>query len=107
VTSAALALADPITASARSISAATGVAGAQSISTLVSHVSASAWPLLSLSFGILLVLLGLAIVATARLWPSSSRKYQAVRLEQADGDRSAAGDWDALSDGRDPTEASR
>jgi len=103
ITSAAIAIADPIAASARSISAATGVSGGQSVAELVSQVSATPWPLLALLCGILLTLLGLSIVATARLWPPSSRKYQAVRLESADGERSAIGDWDALSDGRDPT----
>ena len=103
VTSAAIALSDPIEASSRAITAATGVSGAVSVGDLVSAVSATPWPLLALLFGVLLILLGVSIVVTARAWPASSRKYQAVRLEEADGEHSAAGDWDALSDGRDPT----
>lgn len=103
VTSAVMAIADPITASAKTITAATGVDGHDSIAQLVSAVSSTAWPALALVFGVLLTLLGVLIAVTARRWPASSRKYQAVRLEEADGERSAAGDWDALSDGRDPT----
>ncbi len=103
ITSAAIALADPVEASARAITSATGVSGAESVGDLVSAISSTPWPLLTLLFGVLLTLLGLMIVVTARAWPASSRKYQAVRLEEAEGEHSAAGDWDALSDGRDPT----
>jgi hypothetical protein len=103
IMSASIALADPIAASARAITAATGVSGDESVAALVSAVHLTAWPLLALLFGILLALLGVLIVVTARMWPVSSRKYQAVRLEEADGEHTSAGDWDALSDGRDPT----
>ena len=103
ITSAAIALGDPVAASARAISAATGVAGAESLADLVSATQSTAWPLLTLLFGVLLTVLGIAIALTARSWPASSRKYQAVRLEEADGEHTPAGDWDALSDGRDPT----
>lgn len=103
VTSAAVAIADPVTASARSITAATGVSGGRSIAELVSAITSSPWPLFALLFGILLTLLGLSIVGTARLWPASSRRYQAVRFDEAEAERSTIGDWDALSDGRDPT----
>lgn len=103
ITSAAMAIANPIAASASAITAATGVSGDESVAALVSEVGSAVWPLLALLFGVLLTLLGLFIAATTRLWPASSRKYQAVRLEEAEGEHSAAGDWDALSDGRDPT----
>jgi len=105
VTSAAIAMVDPISASALEITQATGVSGAQSIAGLVSDVVASAWPAVTLALGLMVTLLGLAIALTTRYWPVSSRKYQAVRLEQTDG--SPAADWDALSDGRDPTGADR
>jgi hypothetical protein len=141
-------LADPTTASATVISAATGVAGKKSIAALVSGVSDSAWPWVGIVSGVLALLAGIFLLATFRRWPAASRKYQAVRLIDpnadpngqpassaagADGDgagagdagagigdgeaaadlrdgasagetpRDPVGDWDALSDGTDPT----
>lgn len=101
VTSAALALGNPITASATAVTAVTGVSGADSVAALVLDVSATAWPAIALVVGLLLTSLGIAIVATARRWPVASRKYQAVQF-----DDDAVGAWDSLSDGRDPTQRS-
>lgn len=103
LTSALMAVLDPIGASSRAITDATGVAGSESITVLVSSVTASGWPWATVILGLALIVLGLAIVATARRWPASSSKYQAVQLENEQGERSSIGDWDALSDGRDPT----
>ena len=103
ITSAAIAIADPVVASERAIPDETGVAGRESIANLVSVVAASLWPYATLALGILLTVLGLAIVASSRRWPESSRKYSATTLENEAGERSAVGDWDALSDGRDPS----
>lgn len=102
VTSSAIALADPVAASASAISELTGVSGTASVAELVASVAVSAWPTVALLAGFLLVALGVAIVVTTRRWPESSRKYQAARLEKEDG--TPIGDWDALSDGRDPTD---
>lgn len=101
--SAALAITDPVRASLTAITAATGESGEESARQLVSEVTATPWPALALALGVVLALLGLLVVITSRRWPLSSRKYQAVRLEPAESERSAVGDWDALSDGRDPT----
>lgn len=103
VASAALALADPVGASARAITAATGVAGSESVLQLVSRTSSTPWPIVTLLVGILMALLGVSIIAAAKRWPASSRRYQAVSGQEVEGEHSAAGDWDALSDGRDPT----
>lgn len=105
ITSAVLALADPVAASASEITQATGISGDESIAGLVSAAVASPWPAVTVVLGILLALLGLATALTTRYWPVSSRKYQAVRLEETDG--SPVADWDALSDGRDPTGTDR
>lgn len=103
VTSSVIALSDPVGASERAVTEATGIGGRNSVGALVDTVGMTPWPVVALVAGVLLVLLGLAIALTARSWPASSRKYQAVRLEQTEGERSSVGDWDALSDGRDPT----
>lgn len=101
VASAAAALSDPVTRSASAITALTGISGAESVGASVSEVSITAWPYVGLGCGILLVLLGATIVLSGRRWPESSRRYQTVRLQKDDG--SPISDWDALSDGRDPT----
>lgn len=102
VLSAVLAIADPAGAASPVISDATGIAGAESTAGLVAVISVLAWPWVSAIGGLLLVLLGVAVVATARRWPGAGRKYNAVRLEPT-GERSAVDDWDALSSGGDPT----
>ncbi|MHB1234343.1 MAG: Trp biosynthesis-associated membrane protein [Microbacteriaceae bacterium] len=111
--SAGLAIADPIGASAPVITKATGVAGSGSMARLVQAAGQSAWPWLALILGAGSVTLGIMIVLTARRWPASSRRYQAVRFsgETAAGypspggrsSGSAVDDWDDLSQGKDPT----
>lgn len=100
----AFALANPVVAATSAITKATGVAGSQSVAKLVTETSITAWPVVAIVLGALLVLLGLAIAPTARSWPESGRKYSRSRLTAAEG---AANDpvqeWDALSEGDDPT----
>jgi hypothetical protein len=96
-----LAIADPVKASAATISDATGVAGGESIAGLVSSAVITAWPWVATVAGALLVVIGVVVVATAGRWPGSGRKYSAVRLAAEDG--GSVDDWDALSEGRDPT----
>jgi uncharacterized membrane protein (TIGR02234 family) len=95
---------DPIAASDSLISEATGVAGDESIRALVESVSLGAWPWLAVVAGVLSALVGVLLLATFRRWPAASRKYQAVRLEDPEAPRDSVGDWDALSDGADPTD---
>lgn len=103
------ALNDPIAAAAPSITEVTGRSGIESIRTLVSAPSVTAWPVVTIVLGALLVLLAVAVLATSRRWPAAGRKYQAVRLASADGETSdtsssSVESWDALSGGDDPTQ---
>lgn len=97
-------LANPADASASLISTATGVAGVQSLDSLVEGISFTAWPWVALVGGVLSLLVGVFILATFRRWPGPSRKYSAVRVEDPSAPRDSVGDWDALSDGSDPTD---
>lgn len=103
------AIIDPVSASSPAVTSATGVSGAESVSRLVESVSFTPWPWIAVALGAASVSLGVLVVVTGRRWPGSSRKYSAVRLEDAAGEQDAAaepdpiGDWDALSDGSDPT----
>ncbi|MBG6238073.1 putative membrane protein (TIGR02234 family) [Mycetocola sp. CAN_C7] len=103
--SAILVLTSPIGASEAAVTTATGIAGSSSIADIVSATSLTIWPILTLLFGILLALTGVAIAISGRGWPSSSRKYSAVRLEPVDGDAmpDSVDSWDDLTRGDDPT----
>jgi uncharacterized membrane protein (TIGR02234 family) len=94
---------DPVGASAPAVTKVTGISGHTSVSHLVSSVSITAWPWIAIVLGGLTALLGILVLVTSRLWPTSSRRYQAVRLEEVDETSNPVSDWDGLSDGRDPT----
>jgi uncharacterized membrane protein (TIGR02234 family) len=97
------ALVDPVGASEPLITSTTGVAGNTSVAKLVTADSISIWPWFALVVGVLVFALGIFIVATGRRWPGSSKKYQPVRLEQAEVGENPVADWDSLSGGGDPT----
>jgi uncharacterized membrane protein (TIGR02234 family) len=103
VLTASVSLGNPVIASAAAVTKATGISGHESIARLVTSTSVTAWPVIAVVLGALTVLLGIVVIVTFRLWPTSSRRYQAVRLEEADTTGNAVSDWDRLSDGRDPT----
>lgn len=98
-----LAISAPVTASARSVSDATGVAGSDAIAELVTGATLSAWPFLALIAGAGIAIVAIVTIVTTRRWPGSTRKYQSVRLEPAARERTAVDDWDSLSGGDDPT----
>ena len=139
VLEASLALADPVGAGAALVSQVTGVAGSESVAALVAGVNTTVWPFIAIVGGVIvalsglgvaplvaaatltvwpaiaiiggivLALGGLGVVLSARRWPRTGRKYQAVRLEHAEGSTAAPGedfvaDWDDLSRGDDPTD---
>ncbi|WP_430646389.1 Trp biosynthesis-associated membrane protein [Agromyces sp. GXS1127] len=109
VLAAALAIADPVAAVSSTVADATGVAGADSTADLVAEVVASPWPVVAVVGGALVVLAGLAVVATARAWPTSRRHGGGVRVAADDGSPVPASDravdaWDDLSRGEDPTD---
>ena len=106
-----LSLATPQKASEELISKATGVAGPASIHALIKSVAFAPWGIIAIVLGVLAFGAGIYLLATFRRWPVASRKYQAVRFENANqeangvstGERDAVIDWDALSEGEDPT----
>ena len=103
VTSALLAVGDPVGVSGSALTTATGVDGSRSLDDLVTSVATTAWPWVGLVAGVLTALHGAAVALTARRWPAATRKYQAVRLERADPSDDPAATWDSLSGGGDPT----
>lgn len=100
----AIAIADPVAAARSAIEQATGVAGGDSAAAIVAGESSTAWPAVSLAAGILLALAGVGLLATVRRWPVTARRYERTRLAGEDGrPLDAVDEWDALSDGEDPT----
>lgn len=65
----------------------------------VNTADAGGLGVLALVAGILQTVVGIGVALTVRLWPASTSRYSRSRLE---GDR--ASDWDALSEGDDPTD---
>lgn len=101
-------LADPVQASAAAVTDVTGVAGADSVAELVADVDVSAWPVVAIVLGSLIGVTGMLVAVTARRWPLAGRKYSRTRIASAEGSASdPVAEWDALSDGDDPTAPSR
>jgi hypothetical protein len=100
------ALSDPVRASLPVLVDATGfTADEQAFLDEIASTVTTAWPFVGLGAGVLMLLTGLGIAVTSRAWPVSGAKYSRTRLETPDG--TAIRDWDALSEGDDPTEAPR
>jgi len=110
ILSSALALADPVGASAAAVTAATGIAGTDSTRAAVASAAPTFWPFLALAAGILMLLVGLAVCVSARRWPGPTKRYETTRFapvtDAATGQtrpRDAVDDWDGLTRGDDPT----
>lgn len=122
---ASLAVSDPSQASAAGVTAATGIAGHESIALSVLGTAITPWPFVAMAAAGIMAATGVAVVLTSARWPGPTRKYQAVRFEPVaspDGSVPAStlsggapadstepspsdsvGDWDDLSRGEDPT----
>lgn len=103
-----VALGDPVVASSRAITDHTGITGADSVAALVESVAVSGWPTVTIVLGALVALIGVLVSVTASRWPTSGRRYSRTRTASAEGAApDAVAEWDALSDGDDPTAAAR
>jgi len=119
VLSSVIAIGDPLSVAAPAVTDATGVSGADSVAGLVASATLTVWPWVAAVLGGLGGLLGIAIFVTSRRWPGPSRKYQSPAAStpaagpapaeapgaapEAPPTSDAIADWDALSDGADPT----
>lgn len=120
-----VAVANPVPAIAPEVTAASGLAGEQTIADAVAAgtVSVTFWPWLAVLAGVVLAVAGVLAILTARRWPTGGRRFKTTSLEPVDvesepgdeADAPPAGtrpdsdrrveQWDALSHGEDPTDA--
>jgi hypothetical protein len=98
-------LSDPLRASLPVLTDATGISSEGSLRGQVAGTVITAWPYVGLAAGVLMILTGLAVAVTSRAWPGSGGRYTRLRAAAPAGD--PIHDWDALSDGEDPTASPR
>ncbi len=106
--SAQVAFLSPVSATASTVTTATGITGEEAVASLVASVTATPWPAITLIASIVLLATGIFILVTARAWGRSGRRYDA---EPPAGEAAAPesrpfdaiDSWDDLSRGTDPT----
>lgn len=97
-------LGPPASAVTGAVTEATGIAGEDSIVSLIESMTLTAWPYVALACWIVLIGAGAFALATARSWKSSGKKYRtATAHAHTDGPLDAVDSWDDLSRGDDPT----
>ena len=108
--SAQVAFATPVAAVASTVTAATGITGAEAVDALVATVVATPWPAVTLAATVVLLAAGALILVTARTWGASGRRYESDAAPTATDAGVAASrphdaidSWDDLSRGTDPT----
>ena len=109
--SAQVAFTTPVSAVASTVTSATGITGTDAVASLVASITATPWPAITLASSALLLISGVFILATARSWGRSGRRYEsdATAPSEAGTEASASrpfdaiDSWDDLSRGADPT----
>lgn len=106
---AAVAFGRPTSAVASTVTEATGITGEGAVADLVSSISATPWPLVTLAAWAVLVAAGIFTLATAQRWRGTGRRYrtdEVSRTAAPSGSRphDAIDSWDDLSRGDDPTD---
>lgn len=105
--SAQVAFATPVSAITSTVTAATGIAGADAVADLVAGLAVTPWPAVTLVAEVLLVGAGIFTLVTARRWRGSAeRRYRSAASTSspsASRPHDAIDSWDDLSRGDDPT----
>ncbi|MCK6080755.1 Trp biosynthesis-associated membrane protein [Microbacterium sp. EYE_5] len=97
-----IALEQPIDSVAGPVTDATGLSGVDGISRIVSEITSTPWPTVTIAAGVLILVGSLTALLTAHRWSATGRKYRTERTA-ASGPRDAVDSWDELSRGEDPT----
>lgn len=111
-------LSDPVAAAAPALIVLTGIQDVPALKDLVTQEVFTAWPFVSLIFGVLTAVSGILVIVSSRLWPQSGRKYaaptatvdprvaplnRARQTGEIDASHARIDAWDDLSRGGDPT----
>lgn len=103
-----IAIDQPVDAYSLLVTEKTGIAGAEAIASLVSGVTATPWPIITVIAGGAIALAGVLVLASAHRWSGAGRRYRtdAASVAHSDGSRpyDAIDSWDDLSRGEDPTD---
>lgn len=108
--SAQVAFAAPVSAVASTVTASTGITGADAVDALVSTIAATPWPAVTVAGAVALLAAGVLVLCTAGRWSRSGRRYESDAASSAGGagaagsrPKDAIDSWDDLSHGTDPT----
>ena len=72
----------------------------------VAGASPSAWPAVAGCFGVLVIVIGVVAILRGRTWKAAGQKYTSgsrAHSRSQNGGSDRISDWDALSDGADPS----
>lgn len=99
------ALAAPLSAVSGKVTELTGITGSASSSAII-WSEVSPWGYVTLALGVVAVLLGVVVVIWGGRWGTAGRKYDAERKREVvkEDNPDRISDWDALSEGDDPTQ---
>lgn len=95
--------APPLSAVESVVTEHSGLIGLEAVAELVTAITATAWPALSLAAAALVAVTGLFALLTAHRWKHGTRRYDSTRTVRSDGPVDAIDSWDDLSRGDDPT----
>jgi len=99
-------IARPVSATAATVTEATGISGLDAVADLVAGLSLTPWPAVTLVAQLLLALASVYTLVTARRWKSGAgRKYRTAdgAPDGTSRPHDAIDSWDDLSRGDDPT----
>lgn len=96
----------PVSAVARVVTDHTGIAGVESVASIVSGIEATAWPIVALVCANVVALGGVLALVTGPSWRKGTSRYDAPTASRAskDGPLDAVDSWDDLTRGGDPTD---
>src|SRR5690606_30804113 len=100
-----IAFEQPVSSIARVVTEHTGIAGVESVSSIVSGIEPTGWPAIAL-VAAAVALGGVLALGTGPAWRKGTSRYDAPasRRGGGDGPLDAVDSWDDLSRGADPTD---
>ncbi|MGO1629125.1 MAG: Trp biosynthesis-associated membrane protein [Microbacterium sp.] len=93
----------PVSAVATTVTEHTGLAGVEAVADLVTAITLSPWPAVSLAGSVVAALAGLLTLATAHGWRKGGRRFDTAPAAPSSGPVDPIDSWDELSHGEDPT----